>query len=146
MTRGKAILVAACALATACATTYRPRGLTGGFSETRLSETTFEVRFQGNGYTSRERVNQLLLRRCAELTLEAGRRYFEIVGGDQENQIGAGGGWLFNFPNGVARVRVLGDVADSKFPADAVTVVAETDAMAGGALSERARTTLAGIR
>lgn len=143
----KRTIVALAALAlVACATTYKSRGLSGGFSETRLSETTFEVRFQGNGYTSRERVNQLLLRRCAELTLEAGRRYFEIVGSDQESQLGSGGLWVANFPNGTARVRLLDDQAESKFPADAVTVVAETDKMAAGALSEKARAALDELR
>ncbi len=36
----------------ACATTYHPAGATGGFDETKLNDTLYEVRFVGNGYVS----------------------------------------------------------------------------------------------
>ena len=79
-------LVGLAVLLTACATPYEPRGLTGGFSETRLDSNTFRVDFTGNGFTSRERVDVYLLRRAAELTLEHGFDYFVIVDAGTERQ------------------------------------------------------------
>jgi hypothetical protein len=72
---------------TACATPYQPKGLTGGFSETRLDTNTFRVDFQDIGFTSRERVEVYLLRRAAELTLERGFDYFVIVDADTDSRI-----------------------------------------------------------
>ena len=34
-----------------CATSYQSKGFTGGFSETQVSANSFQVYFQGNGYT-----------------------------------------------------------------------------------------------
>ena len=60
-----------------CATKYQA-GERRGYSETRLSEDAYQVRFQGDIATSQDRASQFLLRRCAELTLENGKRYFTI--------------------------------------------------------------------
>lgn len=68
-------------LLTACSTPYQPRGLLGGFSEARLDETTYQVSFKGNGYTSAETVQQYVLYRAAELTTQAGFDHFVIVSG-----------------------------------------------------------------
>lgn len=51
-----------------CATGYSSKGLTGSFSETRLNARSYQVRFEGNGLASQERVSAFLLRRCAEPT------------------------------------------------------------------------------
>ncbi len=66
-------------LLSGCATSYKERGLTGGYSETQLDENVFRVSFRGNGYTSKERASDFNLLRSAELTLEKGYRYFIIV-------------------------------------------------------------------
>ena len=66
-------------LTTACATSYHPRSLSGGFWETRVSENVFRVRFDGNGYTSMEQATDFTLLRSAEVTLEAGFTHFIIV-------------------------------------------------------------------
>ncbi len=81
------LLLALPLLLAACATPYQPRGLSGGFSETRLDTNTFRVAFQGNGFTSRERVEVYLLRRAAELTLEHGADYFVVVDEGTERNI-----------------------------------------------------------
>lgn len=62
-----------------CATAYQKQGMTGGFSETQLSENTWKVHFNGNGYTSQERTDDFTLLRCAELTLATGYSYFSLV-------------------------------------------------------------------
>ena len=63
----------------ACATGYHSKGYTGGFSETRLDENVFQVRFNGNAYTSGERASDFTLLRSAELAREHGYGYFVIV-------------------------------------------------------------------
>ncbi|MGD0650109.1 MAG: hypothetical protein ABSA97_03045 [Verrucomicrobiia bacterium] len=74
------IIVFAVAVAmTGCATTYHRQSLTGGFTESRLDENVFQVRFAGNAYTSRERAADFCLLRCAELAQQYGYTHFIIV-------------------------------------------------------------------
>ncbi|MCW5896606.1 MAG: hypothetical protein KIT50_13505 [Bacteroidetes bacterium] len=61
-----------------CSTPYAKDGFMGGFTETKLDSVTYRVAFRGNGMTSRETVVKYMLYRCAELTTEAGYKYFEI--------------------------------------------------------------------
>lgn len=63
----------------ACATTYRPLGFGGGYSDVQIDANTYRVSFRGNGYTSRDRVETYMLYRCAELTDQAGYDYFVVV-------------------------------------------------------------------
>lgn len=62
-----------------CATSYQPNAITGGYSETQLSENSFSVNFRGNGYTSRERVEDFTLLRSSELALKNGFNYFVLA-------------------------------------------------------------------
>ena len=75
-------------LVTACATTYQSKGFSGGYSETQLDENIFRVTFNGNGYTSRERVADFTLLRSAELTLETGYKYFVVVDANSYSKTG----------------------------------------------------------
>ena len=74
-----------------CATGYHATGSTGGFEETRLNQTTFQVRFSANAYTESARVSQFLLRRCAEITLEQGHRFFLLTQQDRQSRSGGAG-------------------------------------------------------
>jgi hypothetical protein len=67
------------AMLTACATSYQSNGLMGGYSEKQLKENVFEVKFGGNGLTTRQRATDFALLRSAELTLEKGYNYFVII-------------------------------------------------------------------
>ena len=69
-------------LLTGCATAYRPENLTGGYTNFRLADTTYRVRFKGNNYTSRDKVEQFLLYRCAELTTQLGYDHFLLISED----------------------------------------------------------------
>jgi hypothetical protein len=73
-----------CALVTltACATAYQQRGFSGGFAETQLGEETFQVSFNGNGYTSAERASDFALLRCAEVVRDHGFPFFIVVSGE----------------------------------------------------------------
>ncbi|MBM4254353.1 MAG: hypothetical protein FJ147_00470 [Deltaproteobacteria bacterium] len=65
-----------------CVTAYRPENMTGGYTNLRLAEHAYRVRFKGNNYTSREKVEQFLLYRCAQLTRQLGYEHFVIVAED----------------------------------------------------------------
>lgn len=73
-------LAALLALA-ACATPTPYQPLTaerGGYAEERLAEDRYRVVFAGNARTPAEQVENYLLRRAAELTLERGYGWFRV--------------------------------------------------------------------
>ena len=74
-------------LLSSCATTYQPSSFSGGYSETRLGEDTFQVSFRGNGYTSPERASDFSLLRSAELTLQNGYRFFIVVDSEKSSSL-----------------------------------------------------------
>lgn len=73
------VLLSACATPTP----YQPidaRGeARGGYFEQRLEDNRFRVTFRGNEFTSRQTVENYLLFRAAELTLQAGYDGFTMV-------------------------------------------------------------------
>lgn len=83
----RAFALIVCLTVAACATQYQPRGLTGGFDETQLDRNVYRVSFKGNGFTSSERASDLVLLRCAELTLNDGYNYFAIVDAQQATKL-----------------------------------------------------------
>jgi len=62
-----------------CVTQYQPKSFSGGYADTRIDKNIFRVSFSGNGYTAKERVQDFVLLRSAELALENGFEYFIIV-------------------------------------------------------------------
>jgi hypothetical protein len=81
-----ALVVAACATATP----YQPlgtRGASGGFTEQRLEANRYLVTFAGNTLTSRQRVENYLLFRAAELTIANGYDGFTIARRDTERNV-----------------------------------------------------------
>lgn len=84
--RASAAPFVAVALLGACATAtpYQPlntRGsqASGGYTEQRIEENRYRVTFTGNQFTSRQRVENYLLYRAAELTEQAGYDGFTAV-------------------------------------------------------------------
>jgi hypothetical protein len=87
-----ALAVAACTTATP----YQPlRGSSGGFAEQRVDQNRYRVSFTGNEYTSRQRVEDYLLYRAAELTLANGYDSFTVVRGETEEdrEVSVSPGW-----------------------------------------------------
>lgn len=81
-----ALALAACSTATP----YQPLGTggaSGGYSDQRLDQNRFRVRFAGNSLTSRERVENYLLYRAAELTLAHGATCFTMANRDVERDV-----------------------------------------------------------
>jgi hypothetical protein len=75
-----AVLVAGCG----AATLYQPMTLDGGYTQTRLGASMFNVVFQGNAHTSWQIAENYALYRSAELSLESGFDYFVVVGGNSD--------------------------------------------------------------
>ncbi|MDA8523399.1 CC0125/CC1285 family lipoprotein [Acidovorax sp. NCPPB 4044] len=73
-----AAVMAAALLLTACVTPYARKGWTGGYTDEKIDENHYRVRFDGNGHTSSDRVWYLWLYRCAELTKEKGYTHFTV--------------------------------------------------------------------
>ena len=65
-----------------CATQYVRHGFFGGYSEKKLGDATFLVKFDGNGYSSKDRVWYFRIYRCAELTKQQGYEVFTLLGPD----------------------------------------------------------------
>ena len=82
--------LAALAVVTACATAtpYQPlRGSSGGYAQQQIEANRYRVSFTGNRFTSRERVENYLLYRAAELTVQNGFDGFTIVRRDTERDL-----------------------------------------------------------
>jgi hypothetical protein len=89
-------------------TPYQPAPPDGfGYSETRLDKNKFRVTFRGNSLTKRETVEDYLLYRAAELTLQNGYSHFLVIGRDTEAKTSyrywidsyGGRGWFYHgFP------------------------------------------------
>lgn len=62
-----------------CATAYGPQTLTGGYTDTKVDENHYRVRFAGNGHSSSDRVWNFWFYRCAELTREKGYTHFTLL-------------------------------------------------------------------
>jgi hypothetical protein len=70
--------ITAAMLVTSCASPYGKNTLFGGYSDTRIDDSHYLVRFDGNGNSSKDRVWNFWIYRCAELTKEKGYAYFAL--------------------------------------------------------------------
>jgi hypothetical protein len=87
---GAAVLaLAACATATP----YGPADGAGyGYREQRVEANRYIVTFEGNSATGAEAIENAALRRAADLTLQEGYDWFEVVGRGTELEPRRGGG------------------------------------------------------
>ena len=97
------LLLAACASAP---TPYQAAQGGFGYSEQQIEESRYRVSFAGNAATTRPTVEDYLLYRAAELTVQTGHDWFEVVdrntvqeysgyGGSPEMGVGVGSGGGF---------------------------------------------------
>ena len=73
-----------CLAACAVPTPYQPVTDRFGYAEQPLEADRYRVSFAGNNLTPRERVEDFLLYRAAEVTLDSGNDYFVLVDQDTE--------------------------------------------------------------
>jgi hypothetical protein len=139
-------VIITCILAAGCATQYRSsdESITGGFSETQLAPDSWRVLVEGNSLTSRRHAEQFLMRRCAELALEQGKRYFVLADHDAWMNVRRTKSGVAAWPINRAEVTVIPERESDAF--DAVEIIERTNAAAGGRLSSRARHTLDSIK
>jgi hypothetical protein len=97
---GLAAALLAASLA-ACGTTgptpYQPgMGAERGYSESRIENDRYRISFKGNSMTGRETVENYMLFRAAELTLQNGFDHFTIVNRDtdRERRTYSSGGYM----------------------------------------------------
>lgn len=78
------VLMAACS----STTNYQPAEKRGGYgyTETALGKERYRVTFTGNSVTDKETVNDYALLRAAELTLQEGYDWFQLVNRDNESK------------------------------------------------------------
>lgn len=93
---GILIIFAAALAACATATPYQPVAEGYGYSEQQLESNRYRVRFTGNSETPREAVENYLMYRAAELTLQNGYGYFVVAARDTEGEPGRGSGTGFS--------------------------------------------------
>ena len=72
------VLLCGCTTMTATVPAYRPQASGGGigYSDEQLTATRYRVSFSGDTETTRAQVEDYLLRRAAEITVQAGYNYF----------------------------------------------------------------------
>jgi hypothetical protein len=75
-----AVLTAAMLAACATATPYQPLKAGEGYSEQKLEPNRYRIAFAANSATPRQKANDYVLLRAAELTLEKGYDYFVLTG------------------------------------------------------------------
>lgn len=81
-TLGLAFILTACATSTPYQQATGDRGF--GFSDQRIEQNRFRITFRGNSSTPRETVENSILYRAAELTVQEGFDYFVIIENDTE--------------------------------------------------------------
>ena len=88
-----AVIGALLAFTTGCATPtpYQPvssaHPARGGYTDRKLADDRYEVTFAGNMLTTRQRVEDYLLFRAAELTLEHGYDWFQVIDHEMDREI-----------------------------------------------------------
>lgn len=84
---GVSLFLGACATSTPYQQQSIASDVAGGYSSERISEDRFQVEFRGNEFTDRERVENYLLFRAAELTRENGYDWFRTVRANTDENV-----------------------------------------------------------
>ena len=82
------LFLSGCAGGNPLATPYKPRGMSGGYSEQQVATDRYLVKFSGNGYISRSGVHNRAMLRAAEFTIEKGKDLFAIIHDDEQQKEG----------------------------------------------------------
>ena len=108
------LCLAALLLSGACTAYYQPLRRIYGYSEKAVGENEFVVKYAGNPYgISVERARSYTLYRCAEITVEKGFDYFEIIPHPHDRFID--GPEVFGIPTITRRIRLhKGEVPEDK--------------------------------
>jgi hypothetical protein len=72
------VLLLAALLLAGCQTKYQKTGLTGGYKDKQLGPDRYQISATGNGYTSEQRISDMMMLRAAELTQQRGYARFIV--------------------------------------------------------------------
>jgi hypothetical protein len=97
------LLLALGVVGCAVPTPYQPVADGYGYSEQQLESNRYRVTFSGNSVTSRDTVQNYLLHRAAEVTLESGHDYFTVVDQNLERSTAYYGSGFNDFAWGAGR-------------------------------------------
>ena len=115
------LLLAGCATPTP----YKPADGGYGYAEQQIENDRYRVTFAGNSVTPRDTVQNYLLYRAAELTVEHGHDYFTIVNQDIERSTAYQGTGYDNFGFWPGRRGWFGAPNYSAYPIDSYTAFAD---------------------
>jgi hypothetical protein len=105
------LLLVACATATP----YQPSDKGQGYAEQRLESNRYKIMFAGNSSTPRQTVENYLLYRAAEVTLQNGYDYFVLADSNTDSQTSytqtGSFGWYTWYPYGGPFVGAAGGTA-----------------------------------
>lgn len=92
-----------------------------GYKDLEFSKNIYKVSFIGNNYFSKELVENFLLKRCAELTLEKGFKYFIIL--KEDTRLTDSRSWITssstpNFPPVMTPMSIPNGNSQTKLPAN----------------------------
>ncbi len=92
-----------------------------GYKDLEFSKNIYNVSFIGNNYFSKELVENFLLKRCAELTLERGFKYFIIL--KEDTRLTDSRSWTTssstpNFPPVMTPMSIPNGNSQTKLPAN----------------------------
>lgn len=143
---GLGLAVAACA----SPTPYQPADGDFGYREQQIEDNRYRVSFAGNSATDRKTVENYLLYRAAELTVQSGHDYFTIVNQDVEAdgrvtaspRVGVGVGGGGDVGVGVGLSTILGDGTQARYTAYADVLVFEGEKPEGDETAYDARDVL----
>lgn len=62
-----------------CATPYQEMGFSGGVTAAQMTDTTFRISGRGNGYTGATVINDYVMLKAAETTVQHGYTHFMVV-------------------------------------------------------------------
>lgn len=62
-----------------CSTPYQEMGFSGGVSAQQMTSDTFRISARGNGYTDATRVQDYLMLKAAETTVQRGGTHFVVI-------------------------------------------------------------------
>ena len=125
------LVLAAGLLLAACAapTPYQPAEGGFGYSDQPLESNRYRVSFAGNSVTPRDVVQNYLLYRAAELTVQKGCDYFTVVRQDLERSTAYHGSGFTNAPLLFDRHRAIGwgvgTTSYSAYPIDSYAAFAD---------------------
>jgi hypothetical protein len=88
-----------------CATKYQDVGLTGGVAAQPITNDTYRIIAQGNGFTAASTVQDYVLLKSAETAVAAGKTHFIITGGQDTSR------QVINSTPAMANTSVIGHTA-----------------------------------